>query len=218
MAEPRRTRRGGHCPVRSCTSALKPSPACSSRLETSQRPSSAPAASTRARDAGCKDCRANAAANDKALARSRSPPASRTVCNAIASRVSVPVLSNTTVSICARASSPCRLRTSTPCRASVPAAVNIATGVANDNAQGQVTMSTATATISACPGSLGHHQAAAAKAASNTATKNGLAMRSASWARRGFCRPALSIKATICAKRVWAPTHSTRTSTDDCRL
>ena len=72
------------------------------------------------------------------------------------SRVSVPVLSNTMVSTWASASSPCRLRTSTPWRASVPAAVSMATGVASDSAHGQVTMSTATATISACPGSDGH--------------------------------------------------------------
>ena len=39
------------------------------------------------------------------------------------SRVSVPVLSNTMVSTCASASSPCRLRTNTPWRASVPASV-----------------------------------------------------------------------------------------------
>ncbi|MNV83686.1 hypothetical protein D3C71_1775040 [compost metagenome] len=134
------------------------------------------------------------------------------------SRVSVPVLSNTKVSTLAKASNPCRLRTSTPWRAKVPAAVNMATGVASDKAQGHVTISTATATINACPGSDGHQYAAAKKAASNTAARNGRAIRSASRASRGFCKEALSISATICAKRVWPPMPCTSTSTGDCRL
>ena len=94
----------------------------------------------------------------------------------------------------------------------------MATGVANDKAHGQVTISTATATMSAWPGSVGHHQTAAKPAATSTPTRKGRAMRSASWAKRGFCSEALSISATICAKRVPSPTPCTRTSTAACRL
>ncbi|KAF1056768.1 MAG: hypothetical protein GAK34_00116 [Delftia tsuruhatensis] len=94
----------------------------------------------------------------------------------------------------------------------------MATGVASDSAQGQVTMSTATATIMALPGSVGHHQMAAPSAASSTTTRKGRATLSASWARRGFCSEALSIRPTIWAKRVSAPTPSTRTSTTASRL
>ena len=80
----------------------------------------------------------------------------RTSPNANASRVNVPVLSNTTVLTVASASSPCRRRTSTPRRAKAPALASMAAGVASDNAQGQVTISTATATISAWLGSCVH--------------------------------------------------------------
>ena len=132
--------------------------------------------------------------------------------------VSVPVLSNTTVSIVASDSRACRLRTRTPSRAKAPAAESMATGVAKDSAQGQVTISTATATIRACCGSLGHHHTSAASAASSTKTRKGRATRSASWANRGFCSEALSISATISANRVSAPTRSTRISTADSRL
>ena len=200
-AEPKRSQRGAALPDASCTSAVNPWPASSRRLNALQRVLSAGAAATMARDAGCMDCRASVAARARASSRS-SPGAHRTECTAMPSRVSVPVLSNTSASTLARASSPCRLRTSTPWRASVPAAVNMATGVAKDKAHGQVTISTATATISAWPGSEGHHQTTASPAASNTAKRKGRAIRSASWARRGFCNEALSIKARIWAKRV----------------
>ena len=45
-------------------------------------------------------------------------------------------------------------RTSTPLRAKAPAVASMAAGVAKDKAQGQVTINTATATITACAGSL----------------------------------------------------------------
>ena len=70
--------------------------------------------------------------------------------------MSVPVLSNITVSTAASASNASSRRTSTPRRASAPAADNMAAGVASDKAQGQVTTSTDTATISARCGSVCH--------------------------------------------------------------
>ena len=94
----------------------------------------------------------------------------------------------------------------------------MATGVARDSAQGHVTMSTATATIKAWLGSLGHHHTAASTAANNTATRKGRATRSASCARRGFCKDALSINATICPKRVSLPSAKTSTVTGARRL
>jgi hypothetical protein len=78
----------------------------------------------------------------------------RTTSNA--SRVKVPVLSKITVSIWARFCRALRRRTSTPLRAKAPAVASMAAGVASDKAQGQVTISTATATITACAGSVGH--------------------------------------------------------------
>ncbi|MNV55541.1 hypothetical protein D3C71_1477760 [compost metagenome] len=219
-AEPSRRRRCGCTPVVSFTVATSPSPASSCKCVTAQRAPSADAAdaaATTARDAGCMDWRARAAARDNTSSAAQ-PGAVCTDCSAMPSRVSVPVLSNTTVSTPASASSPCRLHTNTPWRASVPAAVNMATGVASDSAHGQVTMSTATATINAWPGSEGHQYTAANTAAKSTATRKGLAMRSASCAKRGFCSDALSISATICANRVCPPVPSTSTSTGACRL
>jgi hypothetical protein len=75
----------------------------------------------------------------------------------------------------------------------------MAAGVAKDKAQGQVTISTDTATISACPGLTGQAQAAAANAAINTNHKKGLARRSAKRAKRGLLIAADAIKATVWA-------------------
>ena len=61
-----------------------------------------------------------------------------------------------TVSMVARFCKADKRRTSTPLRANAPAVANMAAGVAKDKAQGQVTISTATATITACAGSVGH--------------------------------------------------------------
>ena len=76
--------------------------------------------------------------------------------NPIRASVSVPVLSNTTVSTPAKVSMACKRRTSTPWRASKPALVSMAVGVASDKAHGQVTTSTATAAMMARAGSVGH--------------------------------------------------------------
>jgi len=75
----------------------------------------------------------------------------------------------------------------------------MAAGVASESAHGQVTISTATATIRAWAGLCGHHQAAARPAAINTPSKKGRAMRSANKASRGLANEAWSIKATIWA-------------------
>ena len=115
------------------------------------------------------------------------------------SRVSVPVLSKTTVSTPASASSACKRRTSTPRRAIQPALASRAAGVASDRAQGQVTTRMETATISARAGSCGHHPAQAAPAASSTASKKGRAILSARRATPGLLLAACSISATICA-------------------
>ena len=111
--------------------------------------------------------------------------------------VSVPVLSKMTVSMLARDSIACMRRTSTPRLASAPAVVSMAVGVASDSAQGQVTTSTATAAIKARAGSVRHQNAAAKTAASNTKARKGLAIRSASNARRGLSVAACAISATI---------------------
>ena len=136
----------------------------------------------------------------------------------MASRVTVPVLSKTSVSTFDRVSSACKLRTMVPLRASAPAAANMAAGVASDRAHGHVTTKTATATIKACPGSRLHHHAHDAAAASSTPMRNGLARRSAIMATCGLELDALSIKATIWANRVSAPTRSSLTRTVEFRL
>ena len=198
-------------PARSCTCTIcqRAASACAG--------ASASAARATAREAGCTDWRASRPARASASAASMPAPGCR-LRTAMPSRVSVPVLSKTRVSTPARASRPCRLRTSTPPRASVPAAVSMATGVASDSAQGQVTISTAAATISAWLGLAGHHQAAASAAAASTAIRNGRATRSASCARRGFCSEALSISDTICANCVPSPTAVSLTCTGASRL
>ncbi len=77
--------------------------------------------------------------------------------------------------------------------------VNIAAGVAKDNAHGQVTINTATAVINARLGSTCQKYNAVPAAANKTNNKNGWAIRSAKIAKRGFSTEARSIKATICA-------------------
>ena len=111
----------------------------------------------------------------------------------------MPVLSNTTVSTPASASTACRRRTRMPRRANAPALASMAAGVASDSAQGQVTTRMATATISACPGSRGHHQRQARPAAASTNSRKGVARRSASCAMRGLLMAACSISATTWA-------------------
>jgi hypothetical protein len=69
----------------------------------------------------------------------------------------------------------------------------MADGVANDKAQGQVTIKTATAAIMALLGDVCQDQAAAATAVNNTISKKGLAMRSANAAKRGLCNDAVCI-------------------------
>ena len=127
--------------------------------------------------------------------------------------VKVPVLSNTTAVTRDKASKACRRRTNTPPCARAPADDSIAAGVAKDKAQGQVTMSTATATDKACVWSMGHQYSAAPAAANMTKTKKGAAMRSAKMAKRGLSMDAFSIRLTICPKRVSLPNTLKRTNT-----
>ena len=94
----------------------------------------------------------------------------------------------------------------------------MAAGVARDKAQGHVTINTETATIKAWLGLVCHHHAAEPKANNNTPNKNGLAIRSASWAKRGFWIDALCIKSTICENWVSSPTLATRTTTGALKL
>ena len=112
-------------------------------------------AATNARETGCSECRASAAAWASAVA-AVIPARTLVPASTKPSRVSVPVLSNMTVSTLANASKASSLRTNTPRRAKAPAAASMAAGVASDKAQGQVTTNTATATISAWPGSCRH--------------------------------------------------------------
>ena len=105
-----------------------------------------------------------------------------------------------------------------PPPASRPAAANMAAGVARESAQGQVTTSTDTATMSARSGSRSHHHSAAPAALSSTASKKGLASRSAMRASVGLVAEAASISATMCAKRVSAATRCTRTHSVALRL
>src|SRR5574344_1259619 len=145
--EPSRTQRGWPCQwAEDCTWARKPCPASSCNCSTCQACSSSPTLKLcSALDTGCIDCFAKATANSEYSAGSASPFAAWLACTANPSCVRVPVLSKTIVCTLAKASNPCRLRTNTPCRAKEPAAVKMATGVAKDRAQGQVTMSTTAA-------------------------------------------------------------------------
>ena len=151
-----------------------------------------------ARETGCKEWRASAAACHSTVF-SSTPGRTMMRSNAMVSAVKVPVLSNTMLSICERLSNACKRRTKIPLRANPPAAAKSAAGVANDNAQGQVTISTETAIITALAGSVCHHHTAAPNADNNTISKKGLASLSAYCAKRGLSTEACSIKSTICA-------------------
>ena len=99
----------------------------------------------------------------------------------------------------ASTSSASRRRSNTPRRASDPLAQSKADGVASDRAQGQVTISTDTATHTARAGSITLHTAAAAAASSSTAHRNGAAQRSAQRADAGRSVAASRIKLTMAA-------------------
>ena len=113
------------------------------------------------------------------------------------------------------ASSACRRRTSTPRRASAPAAASVAAGVASDSAQGQVTISTATATPSAWPGSLGHHQAGRGRGRQHAPSRNGRGDAIGDAAPAAACpaRPAPSSATIWPHSGFGAPMRSTRTRT-----
>ena len=111
--------------------------------------------------------------------------------------VNVPVLSRNSRCIVAKGSSASMRRSSTPRCASACAAASNAAGVARDSAQGQVTISTDTATQIARGGSITLHATPPAAARTNTAQRNGPAQRSAQRAAAGRCVAAPCIKPTI---------------------
>src|SRR5271166_1941224 len=82
--------------------------------------------------------------------------------SAIVGSVSVPVLSNTTVSTSASRSSAVGDFSNTPARNSRPVAITCTTGTANANAQGQVMISTAhavsNASLAGTPAAKYHHR------------------------------------------------------------
>ena len=124
-----------------------------------------------------------------AAARRRRPPGSASV--------SVPVLSKQTVSMPASDSSASKRCTRTPRRTSAPAAASSADGAASDNAHGQVTISTETATQTARDGSMNDHAAPASAARTSTPQRNGPATRSAALSTGGRSVIAVRIRRTI---------------------
>ena len=125
--------------------------------------------------------------------------------------VSVPVLSKTTSVACASTSMACPRVTSRPSRASRPDAIVNATGVASDKAHGQLTTSTATVTGNAIAGSSCHQTNAVSADSASNPHRNHEATRSAVVTATGFSSAPRSINRRIAARRVAAPTCSTRT-------
>ena len=128
--------------------------------------------------------------------------------------VSVPVLSNTTLSTRWSVSSAAALRMSTPCSAPRPVATMIAVGVASPIAHGQAMTSTATALVSAYSidgaGPSSHQPTNVSAAMTSTAGTKTAATRSASrWI--GAREPwASSTSATMRARVVSLPTRVAR--------
>ena len=109
----------------------------------------------------------------------------------------MPVLSKITVSILAILSIACNRLIKIPRLTNALALANIAAGVAKDNAQGHVTISTAAAVINARPWSTFHNKAAAVMALKIMKNRKGLATRSANCDNLGFSMAAWLIKLTI---------------------
>ena len=120
---------------------------------------------------GCTACASSCDASRNSAVSSIRPNTSVS-CNCMRPLVRVPVLSNTMWRTCARVSSAWPWVMSMPWRARLPTAADSATGAANESAQGQVTIRTATATHSARCGSSGHHSAAAITASASTHHRN----------------------------------------------
>ena len=126
-------------------------------------------------------------------------------------RVSVPVLSNTTSSICPKASSAFLPPINTPSLASAPVEAASAVGVASDKAHGQVITNSATVIHKAVWASAYKVQPINTGTAKiNSAATKLEAYFSANSATRGFCANARSSSFTICDKRVSLPTVSVR--------
>ena len=125
--------------------------------------------------------------------------------------VSVPVLSNTTSSICASVSRLCLPLINTPSSASAPVEAASAVGVASESAQGQVMTSSATVIHKAVCASAYHVQPMKTGMASSSSPNTKLeAYFSASSAARGFWASARSSSLTMCDRRVLLPVRSVR--------
>ncbi len=163
---------------------------------------------------GCSEPCSTAAARASTSSSVTSRPTTTTSVTLGRPTVSVPVLSNTTVSTLRRRSSAAALRISTPCSAPRPLATMMAVGVASPMAHGQAITSTATALLSACrsagsgPSS---HQPANVSAAmpSTTGTKTAATRSARRWI--GAREPwASSTSLTIRASVVSLPTRVAR--------
>ena len=125
--------------------------------------------------------------------------------------VSVPVLSNATVSTRWASSSAWASLIRMPCFAATPVPAMMAAGVASPSAQGQAITSTATAWISAVSSPApAHHQPASVSSASSTTTGTNTAdTRSTSRWIGAFAACASSTSRMICASTVCVPTAAT---------
>ena len=166
---------------------------------------------TMAAASGCSLCRST----DAATRSSRSgvtPGAGSRSASAGRPWVSVPVLSNTTVSMPWADSSTSAPRISTPSSAPRPVPTISAVGVASPSAHGQAMMSTATAASSACAsrgaGPRSNHRTNAASATVMTTGTNTAAMRSARRATAALLPCACCTSRTICISTESAPTFS----------
>ncbi|MDT4855291.1 hypothetical protein FQZ97_896360 [compost metagenome] len=127
----------------------RPDTACTSLAASGSTTSErAVAASTTARASGCALCACRAAAACSTASSSTPAAASITSSRGWPS-VSVPVLSNATVSTLCAISSACASLIRTPCCAATPVPAMMAAGVARPSAHGQAITSTATALIRA---------------------------------------------------------------------
>ena len=127
-------------------------------------------------------------------------------------RVSVPVLSKTTVSIVFIDSRVCPRVGRKPRRRSLTVADVIAVGVASDSAQGQVTTRTESVMSKALSAPASHQPIQTTGARISTRPTNLPAIRSAIMATRGFSDCTRSSTRRMPESRVWVPALTTLTS------
>ena len=161
---------------------------------------------------GCSLANSSAPIMRKASRRSM-PSAHTTLRNCMTPVVTVPVLSNTTVSIRRVLCSTSTPLITMPSWAPRPLPTISAVGVAKPNAQGQAIMRTATAAVNAfvaSPSTTNHAINVTSEMSSTTGTKMLLTL-SASFCTGAFVACASRTNFAICAKVVSAPTRETRT-------